>query len=96
MKISVTKGMDGRSVKTIDANCKSVKKAFDKINAWKKAEEKHDKYRVMHYDRILFKEDEHKMIIDFGDYAYFIRVACTKDEWKDVIEWHNRPINLDV
>ena len=96
MKISITKGMDGRSIKIIDAKCKTVKSAFEEITAWKNAHENNDKYRICHYDRILFKEDEHKLIIDFGDYSYFIRVACSKSEWNDVVAWHNRPVNLEV
>lgn len=98
MKISITKGMDGRSIKVIDAKCNSIEDAMDKINAWKDAE-KHNsksKFRICHYDRVLFNNKDYRLVIDFGDYSHFILVKCNKKEWPSVEAWHNRPIDLEV
>lgn len=96
MTISLTKGIDGRSIKTIDAKCKDVDTAFERINSWKADAKSEGKYRVAHYDRMLFNEKSHKLIIDFGDYSHFIRVKCTKKEWEDIKAWQCKPVSLEV
>ena len=96
MKIFITKGMDGRSIKTIDSNCQTTEDAFKKIYAWKDSEKNNGKYRICHYDRMIFNDKKHRIIVDFGDYSYFICVKCTKTEWADVEAWHSRPIDLEV
>lgn len=96
MKITVTKGMEGRKVEAIDLDCKTAKKAFKEIEKWKNAHASSDKYRVMHYNRVLFLEKKHRLVIDFGDYQYFILVACNAKEWEDIEKWHSRPVDLTV
>lgn len=96
MKILLTKGLGGRSTKVIDAACKTAEDAFNKINAWKESEKNGGKYRICHYDRMIYDEKNNKIMIDFGDYSHFILIKCNKKEWADFEAWHNRPIDLEV
>ena len=97
MKITVTQGMAGKKVEAIDVNCKSVEDMWEKISRWKKSKKNDENYRIAYYDRQLFNTDEHKLIIDFGDYSKFILVKCTKKEWNELMNWRdNRKVDLEV
>lgn len=97
MTLTITKGMDGKRVETIGKyTAEQIEKMDKDFAAWKKSKKAQEKYRIQWYDRVLFKPDVRKLIIDFGDYSYFGLVRANKAEWKALNENKNKPINLDV
>lgn len=81
MTFTITKGMAGKRVETLG---KYTSDEIDKMYAdffnWKKnADSK--KYYVASYERHLFNDKDHRIIIDFGDYSYFGLIKTNKKEW---------------
>ena len=97
MTLTITKGMDGKRVETIGKyTSKQIEKMDKDFAKWKKSKKAQEKYRIQWYDRVIFKPDERKLIIDFGDYSYFGLVRASKAEWKALDEHKNKPISLEV
>ena len=77
MTFTITKGMAGKRVETLgkyivkNDKDNEIDKMFSDFYAQKKHVSESKKYKVSSYDRQLFNDKEHKIIIDFGDYSYF-------------------------
>ncbi len=71
MELKLTRGMLGDVVESI---CKSddIKVLMAAACNWR--EKNKDNYKVEPYSRYLFHKDEGKIVIDFGDYAYFFLI----------------------
>ena len=96
MKITVV-NENSKKVETIDLKCTSFNDAFKKIDAWKKSKANDKNYRIAYYERNIFNEKEHKLLIDFGDYSKFILIKCNKKEWNDLLNWKSsRKVKLEV
>lgn len=100
MKFIITKEMDGRKVESIGEY--SIDQ-IDKMNVdfynWKEAEKKKSsdsKYHINYYDRVIFNEKKHRLIIDFGDYTYFGLVKTNKKEWEAIKNHQRKPVDLEV
>ena len=97
MTLTITKGMDGKTVETIGKySAKEINKMNSDFEKWKKLKKTLSKYKIDYYQRIIFREDEQKLIVDFGDYSYFARVKANKSEWRAIKEHMAKPRNLDV
>ena len=102
MTFTITKGMAGKRVETLgkysakDVEDNEIDKMFADFYAWKKQVSESKKYRVSSYDRQLFNDKEHKIVIDFGDYSHFGLIKARKKEW-EVLENHMcKPVDLEV
>ena len=99
MTLTITKGMDGRKVESIGEY--SIDQ-IDKMNAdfyhWKENEKKKtdNRYRINYYDRVIFNEKKHRLVIDFGDYSYFGLVKANKKEWEAIKSHESKPVDLEV
>ena len=102
MTFTITKGMAGKRVETLgkylanNDEDNEIDKMFADFYEWKRNVSKIKKYRVSSYDRQIFNDKEHKIIIDFGDYSYFGLIKANKKEWA-VLENHwCKPVDLEV
>ncbi|MBP5785476.1 MAG: hypothetical protein J6W16_07845 [Methanobrevibacter sp.] len=97
MTLTITKGMDGKRVETIGKyTAEQIEKMDKDFAAWKKSKKAQEKYRIQWYDRVIYKPEEKKLVIDFGDYSYFGLVKANMSEWKALEEHRNKPIKLEV
>ena len=96
MTFTITKGMDGKRVKTIGKySIDEIDKMFKDFINWKmNADSK--KYYVASYERHLINDKEHKIIIDFGDYSYFGLIKASKKEWPTLISYRSKPVDLEI
>ena len=96
MIFTITKGMDGKRVKTIGKySIEEIDKMFEDFSSWKRnADPK--KYYVSSYERHLINSNEHKIVIDFGDYTYFGLIKASKKEWPAIENHRNKPVDLEV
>lgn len=86
MKLKLTLQIDGNAIETI-AESNDFDELTQALFAWKQANV--NKYKVEPYNRMIFKKDDGKVIIDFGDYVYFLLIDGITD-WS-VIEKHLCP-----
>lgn len=97
MTLTITKGMDGKRVETIGKyTANQIDKMDNDFAKWKKSKKAQDKYRIQWYDRVLYKPNDRKLVIDFGDYSYFGLVRANKAEWKAIEEHKSKPVSLEV
>lgn len=95
MTFIITKGMAGRKVELIGKySCDEIDKMHIDFIEWKK--NNHSKYRIASYERQLIDDNNHKIIIDFGDYSYFGLIKANKKEWQALQEYQLHPTNLEV
>ena len=80
MKLKLTLQMDGNVVETI-AESNDFSSLMQVVNLWKKVNV--NQYKVEPYSRMIFKKDDGKVVIDFGDYAYFLLIEGITD-WSAV------------
>ena len=80
MKLKLTLQMDGNVVEII-AESNDVSSLMQAADHWKKVNA--NKYKVEPYSRMLIKKEDGKVIIDFGDYAYFLLIDGIAD-WSAV------------
>ena len=80
MKLKLTLQMDGNIIETI-AESNNIGELIQAVDDWKQANI--SKYKVEPYSRMIFKKDDGKVVIDFGDYAYFLLIDGIAD-WSAV------------
>lgn len=80
MKLKLTLQMDGNVIETI-AESNDIGELTQAADDWKKANI--SKYKVEPYSRMIFKKDDGKVVIDFGDYVYFLLIEGITD-WSAV------------
>ena len=80
MKLKLTLQMDGNVVETI-AESNDFSSLMQAADLWKKVNV--NKYKVEPYSRMIFKKDDGKVVIDFGDYVYFLLIEGITD-WSAV------------
>ena len=80
MKLKLTLQMDGNIIETI-AESNDIGELTQAADDWKKANI--SKYKVEPYSRMIFKKDDGKVVIDFGDYLYFLLIEGITD-WSAV------------
>lgn len=83
MKLKLTLKMDGNIIETI-AESNDIDELTQAADDWKKSNI--NKYKVEPYSRMIFKKDDGKVVIDFGDYVYFLLIEGITD-WS-VVEKH--------
>ena len=83
MKLKLTLQMDGNVIETI-AESNDFGELTQAADVWKKSNI--NKYKVEPYSRMIFKKDDGKVVIDFGDYVYFLLIEGITD-WS-VVEKH--------
>lgn len=83
MKLKLTLQMDGNVIETI-AESNDIGELTQAADVWKKSNI--NKYKVEPYSRMIFKKDDGKVVIDFGDYVYFLLIEGITD-WS-VVEKH--------
>ena len=83
MKLKLTLQMDGNVIETI-AESNDIGELTQAADVWKKSNI--NKYKVEPYSRMIFKKDDSKVVIDFGDYVYFLLIEGITD-WS-VVEKH--------
>lgn len=74
--IYLTHHLDGEVVETLSTKgMKTADEVMDFIDNWKNSvtKESTNRLKIDVYNRILRKDDK-TFLIDFGDYAYFLRV----------------------
>ena len=80
MKLKLTLPMDGNVVENI-AESNDFSSLMQAANLWKKVNV--NQYKVEPYSRMIFKKDDGKVVIDFGDYVYFLLIEGITD-WSAV------------
>ena len=80
MKLKLTLQMDGNVVENI-AESNDFSSLMQAANLWKKVNV--NQYKVEPYSRMIFKKDDGKVVIDFGDYVYFLLIEGITD-WSAV------------
>lgn len=80
MKLKLTMQMDGNVVENI-AQSNDFSSLMQAANLWKKVNV--NQYKVEPYSRMIFKKDDGKVVIDFGDYVYFLLIEGITD-WSAV------------
>ena len=80
MKLKLTLQMDGNVIETI-AESNDIGDLTTAADVWKKSNI--NKYKVEPYSRMIFKKDDGKVVIDFGDYVYFLLIEGITD-WSAV------------
>lgn len=80
MKLKLTMQMDGNVIETI-AESNDFDELTQAIIDWKTANV--NKYKVEPYSRMIFKKEDGKVVIDFGDYVYFLLIEGITD-WSAV------------
>ena len=80
MKLKLTMQMDGNVVETI-AESNDFSSLMQAANLWKNVNV--NQYKVEPYSRMISKKDEGKVVIDFGDYVYFLLIEGITD-WSAV------------
>lgn len=96
MTLTITKGMAGKRIETIGKyTSDEIDQMFVDFFNWKK-NASHEKYHISSYERHLFNDNEHKVIIDFGDYLFFALIKTNAKEWKVLMSHRTKPIDLEV
>lgn len=75
-KIYLTHHLDGKVIETLSSkDMNTADEVMDFIDNWKKeiSKDTANQLKIESYNRILRKDDS-TFLIDFGDYAYFIRI----------------------
>ena len=80
MKLKLTLQMDGNVIETISES-NDIGELTQAADDWKKSNI--SKYKVEPYSRMIFKKDDGKVVIDFGDYVYFLLIEGITD-WSAV------------
>ena len=80
MKLKLTLQMDGNVVETI-AESNDFSSLMQAAAHWKKVNV--NQYKVEPYSRMIIKKEDGKVIIDFGDYVYFLLIDGIAD-WSAV------------
>lgn len=80
MNLNLTKGMDGDLVEEI-ATSDDISVLMVAMQKWK--DKNKGNYKVEPYNRFLFHKEDGKLIIDFGDYSYFLLINGIVD-WSTV------------
>lgn len=97
MTFTITKGMAGRKVESIGKyTSDSIDKMFADFFEWKQKNKDSKKYYIASYERHIMKNEDHQIIIDFGDYSYFGLIKANKKEWKALMEHKCKPVSLEV
>ena len=108
MTLTITNGMKGKRIETVGKYCIKdlsamhqesafavIDKMFNDFYEWKKKNAA-KKYRVASYDRQLFSDKDHKIVIDFGDHSVFGLIKTNKKEWELLEKYMCKPVNLEV
>ena len=69
---------------------KDRKGVWDIINRFRNRHRKIGDYKIEDYNRIMFKDGEKLVRIDFGDYHNFILVKYPEDKPVDIIQFDGK------
>ena len=76
MNLNLTKGMDGDLVEEI-ATSDDISVLMVAMQKWK--DKNKGNYKIEPYSRFLFHKEDGKLVIDFGDYGYFLLISGIAD-----------------
>ena len=95
MTFAITKNLGGRAIKVLGKySIDDISKMYQDYEIWKKnADPK--KYKIAWYERRIFDDKKHQIMIDFGDYTYFAVIKANKNEWEPLVNY-KPTVKLDV
>lgn len=80
MDLKLTHQMDGDVVEVI-ATSNDITALMAAAQKWR--DKNKETYKVEPYSRFLFHKEDGKLVIDFGDYSYFLLISGISD-WDEV------------
>ena len=74
MTIDLTDGMFGKVISHL-GTAESAAEAMKIVEDWKALDSSIECYKIEPYNRLIFDDERHTVIVDFGSYETFIQIS---------------------